>query len=62
MSCRARDELAIALRDPNAPPITPRSESEVPREPQPEPLQLASSDDEPADENTEQHRLADAQA
>ena len=56
------DELAIALRDPNAPPITARSESEVPREPQPEPLQLASSDDEPADENTEQHRLADAQA
>ena len=56
------DELAIALRDPNAPPIMPRGESEVSREPQPEPLQLAASDDEPADENTEQHRLADAQA
>src|SRR5215211_4947185 len=56
------DELAVALRDPNAPPITPRNESEVPRESQPEPLQLAGSDDEPADENTEQHRLADAQA
>ncbi|MEO7685197.1 MAG: SMC-Scp complex subunit ScpB [Gemmatimonadaceae bacterium] len=56
------DELAIALRDPNAPPLTPQNESEVPRQSQPEPLKLTESDDEPADENTEQHRLADAQA
>jgi segregation and condensation protein B len=56
------DELAIALRDPNAPPLTARNESEIPREPQSEPLQLAGSDDERADENSEQHRLADAQA
>jgi segregation and condensation protein B len=56
------DELAIALRDPNAPPLTPRNPAEAPREPPPEPLQLASSDDEQADENSEAHRLADAQA
>ncbi len=55
-------ELAIALRDPNAPPVTPQSDAPIPREPHAEPLQLAASDDSPAGENTEQHRLADAQA
>ena len=55
-------ELAIALRDPNAPPVTPQSDAPIPREPHAEPLKLAESEDSPTDEKTEQHRLADAQA
>jgi segregation and condensation protein B len=56
------DELAIALRDPNAPAASPPNDAAVPREPHAEPLQLAESDNSPAGEDTDQLRLADAQA
>ncbi len=56
------DELAIALRDPNAPAVTPQNDAPVARELHAEPLQLAESETESAGEDTDQHRLADAQA
>jgi len=57
------DELAIALRDPNAPAVTTGNETPVARELHAEPLQLADEpEDAPAGEDTDQHRLADAQA
>lgn len=57
------DELAIALRDPNAPIVTTDDQTPVPRELHAEPLQLADGpEDAPGAEDTSQHRLADAQA
>ena len=55
------DELAIALRDPNAPPVMPQNDTPVARELHAE-LQLAEPETESAGEDTDQHRLADAQA
>ena len=56
------DELAIALRDPNAPAVAPAEDAPVARELHTEPLQLAEQDNAPAGEDTNEQRLADAQA
>jgi segregation and condensation protein B len=56
------DELAIALRDPNAPAVVPTEETAVTRELHTEPLTLAEPENPPAGEATDERRLADAQA
>ena len=56
------DELAIALRDRNAPAVAPRNGSAVAGEPETEQLQIAEKPDAAEGENEEQRRLADAQA